>query len=231
MINGRTASMAPIMTAMQSGGYTRENICHQNSFATPTFCKHQRILAGLETRQNHADLSGGGVPQISQDLVSDAMQDINVHDKVYWPQPTGKIAANVIDQVVSLCHEGILSGAQPDAHNTIDPSSSTWDWLTTAHGELSLASIPTLQPNITAPVRAAIVPRTFRAALSCGQLMSLTMMQAAHDKINHTLLKWSKIIGSCHRWVDCERHETTYTNTCINVHQRSTLQSALLYFN
>jgi hypothetical protein len=59
---------------------------------------------------------------------------------------------------------------------------------------------------------------TFRAALSCGQLMSLTMMQAAHDKINHTLLKWREIIGSCHRWVDGERHETCSVLTDIVRH-------------
>ena len=38
--------------------------------------------------------------------------------------------------------------------------------------------------------------------------MHLTEMQAAHDKINHTLAKWITIIGSCHRWVDGERYET-----------------------
>ena len=129
-----------------------------------------------------------------------------------------KDSANILDEVVSLCHEGILSSAQPDAHNTIDPSSSTWAWLTTAHGELSLASIPTLQQNFTAPMRAAIVPRTYKAAISCGQLMSLTEMQAAHDKINHTLFRWSTIIESCNRWVDGERYETCSVLTDIAKH-------------
>ena len=107
-----------------------------------------------------------------------------------------------------MCHEGVLSGAQPDAHNTIDPSSSTWDLLTTARGELSLASIPTLQPNFTAPMRAAIVPRSYKAAVASGELMSLTEMQAAHDKINHTLRKWAGVIEACDRWIDGERHES-----------------------
>ena len=54
IINGRASSIAMILTAMQLGGYTRENICHPNSWATQLFCKHHRVLAGLETRLNHA---------------------------------------------------------------------------------------------------------------------------------------------------------------------------------
>ena len=84
-------------------------------------------------------LSGDGVPQISQDLFSDAMQDIDISDKRYWPQP--KIAANAIEKVVSLCHKGVLSGAQPDAYNIIASSTLQWESLTTAHGELNLGSI------------------------------------------------------------------------------------------
>ena len=134
------------------------------------------------------------------------MQDIDKDCKLYWPNPAGKITADITEKVLSMCHEGVLSGAQPDAHNTIDPSSSTWDLLTTARGELSLASIPTLQPNFTAPMRAAIVPRQYKAAAQCGELMHLTEMQASHDKINHTLQKWAGIIEACNRWIDGERH-------------------------
>ena len=62
IINGRASSIAMILTAMQLGGYTRENICHPNSWATQIFCKHHRVLAGLETERNHADFSVDGIP-------------------------------------------------------------------------------------------------------------------------------------------------------------------------
>ena len=76
-------------------------------------------LAGLETKRNHADLSGDGIPQISRDLVSDAMQDIDVRCQLYHPNPARRIAANNTEVVVPKCHEGVQPGAQPDAHNTI----------------------------------------------------------------------------------------------------------------
>ena len=37
--------------------------------------------------------------------------------------------------------------------------------------------------------------------------MSLTEMQAAHDKVNPTLRKWAGVIEACNRWIDGERHE------------------------
>ena len=62
IINGRVSSIAMILTVMQVGGYTRENICHPNLWVTQIFIKHHRVLAGLETKDNHADFSGDGIP-------------------------------------------------------------------------------------------------------------------------------------------------------------------------
>ena len=92
--------------------YTRDIFCHPNSWATQLFCKHHRVLAGLETRLNHVNFSGDGIPQISRDLVSDAMQDIDVRCKLYYPNPVRKVVANHTEDVVSKGHEGVLSGAQ-----------------------------------------------------------------------------------------------------------------------
>ena len=64
IINGRVSSIAMIPTAMQLGGYTRENISHPNSWATQIFNTHNRVLAGLATEGNHTDFSGDGIPQI-----------------------------------------------------------------------------------------------------------------------------------------------------------------------
>ena len=123
IINGRASSIAMILTTMQLGGYTRENICHPSSWATQIFCKHHRVLAGLETERGHAVfVSGDGIPKISRGLVSDAMQDIDVSCPLYRPNPIRRLAANNTEVVVSQCLENVQSGAQPDAHNTIDPT-------------------------------------------------------------------------------------------------------------
>ena len=107
---------------------------------------------------------------------------------------------------MSKCHEGVQSGAQPDAHNTIDPSYAMWEFLT-GGTELRLSNIPTLQQNFTAPMRRVVMPRSFSAAVPCGEMMSLTEMQAARDKVHPTLRKWTGVIEACHRWIDGERHE------------------------
>ena len=54
-INGRASSIAMILTTMQLGGYTRDSICHPNSWASQIFNKHHRFLAGLETKDNPID--------------------------------------------------------------------------------------------------------------------------------------------------------------------------------
>ena len=196
-----------ILTAMQVGAYTRELICHPHSWASQIFGKHHRVLAGLETADNHIDLSGDGIPQISCDLVSDAMQDIRIETKVYSPKPAARVTANTTEEVVSKCHQGVLSNAQPDAHNTIDQSYPMWELLTGSGGELMPGSVRMLQPNFTAPIRHAIIPRSFTAAVATGELMNLTSMQAAHDKVDNTLRERIHDIDACDRWIDGERYE------------------------
>ena len=90
--------------------------------------------------------------------VSDAMQDIDVRCHLHHPNPARRLAANNTEDVVSQCHEGIQSGAQPDPHNTIDSSYAMWELLT-GGTELRLSSILTFQPNLTAPMRRVPVPR------------------------------------------------------------------------
>ena len=129
------------------------------------------------------------------------MQDIRIDTKLYSPKRAARVTANTIEEVVSKCHQGVLSNARPDAHYTIDQSFPMWKLLTGSSGELMLGSILTLQ------LRHAIIPRSFTAAMETGQLMNLTSMQAAHDKVDNTLKKWVHAIDACDRWIDGERYE------------------------
>ena len=64
IINGRVSSITMILTIMQLGGYTGENICHPNSWATQILARHVRRLGQLEDEENPTDFSGDG--QISR---------------------------------------------------------------------------------------------------------------------------------------------------------------------
>ena len=144
---------------------------------------------------------------MSRGLVSDAMQDIDVSCPLYRPNPTRRLAANNTEVVVSQCLVNLQSGAQPDAHNTIDPHYAIWDLLIDSGTELRLSVFPLLQQNFTAPTGRVIIPRAFSAAVACGELMSLTDIQAAHDFVNPTLSRWTSVIDACHRWIDGERRK------------------------
>ena len=96
------------------------------------------------------------------------MQDIRIETKLYSPNPARRVTANTTEGVVSKCHQGVLSNARPDAHNTIDQSYPMWKLLIGSSGELMLGSVLTLQPNFTAPIRHAIIPRSFTAAVATG---------------------------------------------------------------
>ena len=182
----------------------RENICHPNSCATQIFCKHHRVLAGLETEDHRIDFSADGIPLISRGLVSDAMQDMDVSCPLYRPSPTRRLAANNTEVVVPQCLEDVKSGALPDAHNTIDPHYAIWELLTGSGTELRLSNIPGLQASF---YRRVIIPRAFSAATVCGELMTLTDIQAAHDLVHPMLRKWNGVIEACHRWLDGYRDE------------------------
>ena len=132
------------------------------------------------------------------------MQDIDVSCPLYRPSPTMRLAANHTEVVVSQCLEDVKSGALPDARNTIDPNYYIWALLTGSGTELRLSNIPGLQPSF---YRRVILPRAFYAATVCGELMTLTDIQAAHDLVHPILRKWNGVIEACHRWLDGYRDE------------------------
>ena len=45
------------------------------------------------------------------------------------------------------------------------------------------------------------------AATVCGELMTLTDIQVAHDLVHPMLRKWNGVIEACHRWLDGYRDE------------------------
>ena len=101
IINGRVSSIAMVLTPMQIGGYTRDNICHPNSWVSQFFNRHHRRLGELEDEANRTDFSGDGIPQISLGLVSDAMQDIDSSSLLYRPKPKRRLAANNTEVVAT----------------------------------------------------------------------------------------------------------------------------------
>ena len=123
---------------------------------------------------------------------------------LYRPSPTRRLAANNTEVVVSQCLENVKSGALPDAHNTVDPYYAIWELLTGSGTELPRSNIPGLQPSF---YRRVILPRAFSAATVCGELMTLTDIQAAHDLVHVILRKWNGVIGACHSWPDGYRDE------------------------
>ena len=120
---------------------------------------------------------------------------------MYRPNPARRLTANSIGDVLTQCHKGVDSGVQPNPHNTIDSFYAMWELLTGGKA-LKFSNIPTLQPNWTAPMRRVVMPRSFTAAMACGEMMSHTELQAAHDKVHPTLQKWVGVIEACHQWID-----------------------------
>ena len=118
---------------------------------------------------------------------------------LYRPNPIRRLAANNTEVAVSQCLENVKSGAQPDAHNTIDPHYAIWELLTGSGTELRLSNIPGLQPSF---YRRVILPRAFSAATVCGELMTLTDIQALHDLVHPVLRKWNGVIEVCDSWLD-----------------------------